>query len=65
MVCSPGGTTIEGVAALEEGGFRSSIIKACDANYEKNKRLKEAGGESGYGKNDPPGAGAGVHRDDP
>ena len=39
-VCSPGGTTIEGVAALEEGGFRSSIIKACDANYEKNKRLK-------------------------
>ena len=40
MVCSPGGTTIEGVAALEEGGFRSSIIKACDANYEKNKRLK-------------------------
>lgn len=40
MVCSPGGTTIEGVAALEEGGFRSSIIKACDTNYEKNKRLK-------------------------
>ena len=40
MVCSPGGTTIEGVAALEEGGFRSAIIKACDANYEKNKRLK-------------------------
>lgn len=40
MVCSPGGTTIEGVAALEEGGFRSAIIKACDANYEKNKKLK-------------------------
>ena len=40
LVCSPGVTTIEGVAALEEGGFRSSIIKACDANYEKNKRLK-------------------------
>ena len=40
MVCSPGGTTIEGVAALEQGGFRSAIIKACDANYEKNKRLK-------------------------
>lgn len=40
MVCSPGGTTIEGVAALEEGGFRSAIIKACDANYQKNKKLK-------------------------
>lgn len=40
MVCSPGGTTIEGVAALEEGGFRSAIIRACDANYQKNKKLK-------------------------
>ena len=40
MVCSPGGTTIEGVAALEECGFRSAVIKACDANYAKNKLLK-------------------------
>ena len=40
MVCSPGGTTIEGVAALEECGFRGAIIKACDANYQKNKKLK-------------------------
>lgn len=40
MVCSPGGTTIEGVAALEECGFRSAVIKACDANYEKNSKLK-------------------------
>ena len=40
MVCSPGGTTIEGLAALEECGFRGAIIKACDANYEKNKKLK-------------------------
>lgn len=40
MVCSPGGTTIEGLAVLEEGGFRSAIIKACDANYEKNAKLK-------------------------
>lgn len=40
MVCSPGGTTIEGVAALEEMGFRSAVIKACDANYAKNKLLK-------------------------
>lgn len=40
MVCSPGGTTIEGVAVLEERGFRGAIIRACDANYEKNKKLK-------------------------
>ena len=40
MVCSPGGTTIEGLAALEENNFRGAIIKACDANFQKNKFLK-------------------------
>lgn len=40
QVCSPGGTTIEGVSALEEYGFRNSIIKAADACYDKCERMK-------------------------
>ena len=39
-VCSPGGTTIQGVSALEEMGFRSALIKACDACYEKSTQIK-------------------------
>lgn len=34
-VCSPGGTTIEGVAALEEFGFRNAVLKAGEACYNK------------------------------
>ena len=31
QVCSPGGTTIRGVCALEEDGFRSACIHSIDA----------------------------------
>lgn len=39
MVCSPAGTTIEGVAALEENGFRNAIIQAVTAACEKSINL--------------------------
>lgn len=39
-VCSPGGTTIQGVRALEEAGFRGAVMDAVIAAYEKNRDLK-------------------------
>lgn len=38
-VCSPGGTTIEGVAALQENGFESTITKAVEAALDKDKKV--------------------------
>lgn len=38
-VCSPGGTTIMGVKALEDGGFRSNAMNAVFEAYKKTKEL--------------------------
>ena len=38
-VCSPGGSTIEGIKALEQHGFRGAAIDCVTAAYQKNKEL--------------------------
>ncbi len=38
-VCSPGGSTIEGVTALEDYAFRAAIMEAVKAAWERNKEL--------------------------
>ena len=38
-VCSPGGSTIQGVRTLEEGGLRGLLMDAVIAAYEKNKNI--------------------------
>lgn len=41
QVCSPGGTTIEAVQALEEGGMRAAVMKAMCVCAEKNQKMTE------------------------
>ena len=41
QVCSPGGTTIEGVHALKRLGFETAVQQAIDAIIEKDKRLAQ------------------------
>lgn len=40
-VCSPGGATIQGVHALEDGGLRDLTISAVDAAYKRTLEMKK------------------------
>jgi pyrroline-5-carboxylate reductase len=39
MVASPGGTTIAGIAALENGAFRGTVMNAVAASFNRSKTL--------------------------
>ena len=39
QVCSPGGTTIEGVTTLQAKGFEAAVVAAFDAVLEKDKKI--------------------------
>ena len=39
MVCSPAGTTIEGVRILEKNGFRSAVFEALQGAADKGKKM--------------------------
>ena len=38
-VCSPGGSTIEGIRQLENHGFRGAVMECVTAAYQRNKTL--------------------------
>jgi pyrroline-5-carboxylate reductase len=40
MVATPGGTTIAGIAALENGAFRGIVMNAVNASFERAKTLE-------------------------
>ncbi len=40
-VCSPGGTTIEGITALQENGFENAVNSAVTAAYNKDCKMRE------------------------
>lgn len=40
MVCSPAGTTIEAVYALEKGGMRAAVMDAVHISAEKNRNMQ-------------------------
>ncbi|KXT75156.1 Pyrroline-5-carboxylate reductase [Streptococcus sp. DD10] len=39
QVCSPGGSTIAGIASLESGAFRGCVIEAVDIAYKRTQEL--------------------------
>ncbi len=42
MVCSAGGTTIQGMKALAEGGFDATVMEAVSAAAQKSRAMEEA-----------------------
>jgi len=42
MVCSPGGTTIAGITALETGAFRGTVMQAVETAWLRAKELVKA-----------------------
>lgn len=41
-VCTPGGTTISGIHALEKGGLRAALIDAIEATVQRAKEIERS-----------------------
>ncbi|MBP5694501.1 MAG: pyrroline-5-carboxylate reductase, partial [Bacilli bacterium] len=39
-VCSPGGSTIEGVNLMKDNNFVKIVEMACEATFNKNNKMK-------------------------